>query len=563
MLRRLNVSEDAWDVVVVGSGAGGGAAAWALAQAGVRVLVLEAGPRFDPAVDYPLAKDDWELHNFPTPAGSTGRYTFGEMQPLATRYRDLRSWDHLRGRLVRGNRRARGTYHHVRGVGGSTLRYSGEAHRMNPAAMSMHSDFGVAADWPLNYADLDADYCTAEETIGVAGQATDALRPRGRPLPMPAHPFSFASQQLAAGCRELGLHWQPNSLAILSRPWRGRPPCNYCGNCGRGCSRLDKGTVDLTFIREAEATGRCTIRTGTVVTGIETGSNDRVTALICRRADGASERVHARTVVLAAGAVETPRLLLNAASPGSPQGLANESGQVGRNFMETLLWSSVGMHPQALGSHRGLPVDGICWDFNTPGTIPGVIGGARFSISTAEVDLLGPLAYATRVVPGWGRDHKRRMRAEFGRALGVAAVGESLPNAGTFIDLDPDTTDDHGQPLARISSFLPDTEIRRLRFMAETSRKILTASGVSRIIEEFGSYDIFNSTHVFGTCRMGVSADDSVVDPWGRSHRWRNLYIADASVFPSSGGGESPALTINALALRTARQLTEDLARRA
>ena len=148
------------------------------------------------------------------------------------------------------------------------------------------------------------------------------------------------------------------------------------------------------------------------------------------------------------------------------------------------------------------------------------------------------------------------MRDEFGGVLTVGALGESLPNAQSYIDLDPDETDDTDKPLARIHSYLNEQELERLAFMAMTAREILEASGTRELVEEYGTYDYFSSTHVFGTCRMGENAEASVVNPYCRSHRWRNLFIVDASVFPSSGGGEPPSLTIEALALRTASHIS-------
>src|SRR5690606_38375700 len=148
----------------------------------------------------------------------------------------------------------------------------------------------------------------------------------------------------------------------------------------------------------------------------------------------------------------------------------------------------------------------------------------------------GPIAYATRAIGGWGAAHKNAMRTSFGRLLSVSAIGESLPNEGSYVDLDPNERDEAGDPIARIHSHLPDSELRRLRFMATRCREILRESGVRERVEEFGTWDFFSATHVFGTCRMGIRDDESVVDPTGRAHRLRNLYIADASVFPSSGG---------------------------
>jgi choline dehydrogenase-like flavoprotein len=477
------------------------------------------------------------------------------LQKLTPQWDDLRAWNHLTGRLVDGDQRAFWAYLHVVGVGGSTLHYAGESHRLHPQAMRLRSRFGVGADWPLDYAALEPYYLQAERLIGVAGPTETGARTRSGPYPLPAHALSFASRGLGQGCAALGLSWTPNPVAILSRVYDGRPPCNYCGGCARGCPRLDKGTADITFIAKALATGHCTLQDECQVLRLEAGADDRVQAALYTDGNGMQHRIEADAFAVACGAVETPRLLLNSAGARAPQGLANESGLVGRNFMETLYWASSGLHPEPLGSHRGVPSDGICWDYNAPDAIPDVIGGCRFSTNMAEADLVGPISYAQRVVGGWGRSHKTRMREQFGHVLSVGAIGENLPDPKAFIDLDPTQKDAFGQPKARIHAHLGEMELKRLRFMAETSRKILKAAGVEKLIEEYGAYDNFNATHVFGTCRMGGNPDASVVDAACRSHRWRNLLVVDSSVFPSSGGGESPSLTIYALALRAADAL--------
>ncbi len=545
------------DVVVVGSGAGGAAAAYGLARRGVRVLLIEAGPAYDPLRDYRLDRPDWELARFPHKIDPAGRQSFAPLQALDPKWKALRSWNRVRGAMAPGDRRRSWGYQHVVGLGGSTLHFTGEAHRLNPRSMHMASRYGVAADWPVEYGELEPYYEEAERVLGVAGPQPDRSRPRRSPYPLPAHALSYASEKLAAGCRKLGLSWSANSVAALSAPYDGRPGCNYCGNCNRGCPRLDKGSADVTFIAKARATGRLTIRTECQVTRIEPGARDRVAAVHCIGRDGRAQRVTAPVVVVACGAVETPRLLLASADQHAPQGLANESGQVGKHFMETLAWMSSALHPEPLGSHRGYPADGICWSYNGPDAIPGVVGGCTFATGTAESDLIGPVAYAQRVVAGWGRAHKQAMRATFGRVLSIGSVGECLPNARAYIDLDLEREDGRGVPLARIHAHLGDTELARLSFMATTARAILKAAGADELIEEYGTYDAFNATHVFGTCRMGDDARACVVDRDCRSHRWRNLFVLDASVFPSSGGGEAPSLTIEALALRGAARIVE------
>lgn len=536
-----------WDAVVVGSGAGGAAVAYGLCRRGLSVLLLEAGPRFDPAQDYGQAEPDWELREFPGRPGSQVRVTSGPGQPLAAYEPLLASSNRGTGRQFPESRRAMGRYNHVRGVGGTTLHFIGEAQRLHPQAMRMRSRFGVGADWPIDYAELEPHYVEAEELIGVAGPASQGARWRSKPFPLPPHPLSYGAKTLGRGAAALGLGWEANSRAALSQPYRGRPPCNYCGACHMGCVPGDKGSADVTFVAAALETGRCTLNPDSPVVRIEAGRNDRVAAVLVGRPNGRLDRIAARHVVLAAGAVETPRLLL------ASDDLGNESGHVGRNFMETLAAVITGLHPEPQHGRRGLPNDAISWDYNAPDAIPGVIGGCRIYNSSAEAGLSGLASFAVNAVAGWGREHARMMRRTWGHSLSVAAIGESLPNDIARIDLDPGQRDRFGIPLARITSRLGESDVARLRFMSRTCRELLSAAGVTDLVECLTTWDSFNSTHVFGTCRMGADPARSVVNAQLRSHRWTNLWITDASVFPSSGGGEGPALTIQALALRTAR----------
>jgi choline dehydrogenase-like flavoprotein len=544
--------DGAWNVVVVGAGAGGAAAAYGLCRRGLSVLLLDAGPRFDPSTDYPLTGADWDARDFPEKPGSTGTVTFAPGQKLGGNEPLLASGSRGLGPAVTNGTRWMDKYHHVRGIGGTTLHFTGESHRLHPEAMKMKTRFGVAADWPIDYAELEPYYGEAEELVGVAGPATQGARWRSRGFPLPPHPLSYAARTLGKGAAVLGLDWQANSRAALSLPWNGRPPCNYCGACNKGCPRGDKGSADVTFVAAALASGRCTVRPESPVVRIEAGPNDRVTAVLVGRPDGSLERIASPHLVLACGAVETPRLLL------ASDGLGNESGEVGQNFMDTLFVTVGALHPEPQHARRGLPNDAICWDFNAPDAVPGLIGGCRFYHASGENELGGLAAFALRAVPGWGRAHAQSVRRLWGHGLHVGAIGERLPNRDSRVDLDPATRDRFGMPVARIASFLGESDVARLRFMAGKSHELLAASGAERIFESYSSWDWFAATHVFGTCRMGNDRETSVVDAYGRSHRWRNLWIADASVFPSSGGGEAPSLTIHALALRTADQIANN-----
>ena len=298
------------------------------------------------------------------------------------------------------------------------------------------------------------------------------------------------------------------------------------------------------------ASGFCEIRAGIEVKHLETAADGRILRAVYAEAGkpGVLKAIEADQFILAAGAIETPRLLLNSE-------VARASGQVGRNFMETLAWTSIGLHPDPIGSHRGHPSDGICWDYNDPDALDGIVGGFRLSPGTAEANLVGPINYAARVVGGWGDSHRQQMKDKFGRALGLSSFGENVPNTRSFIDIEQDAKDLNGYAKARIHSHLPESELDRLRIMRGTIRGILDAAGVDEIVEESGTYDEFGASHVFGTCRMGTSGEPAVTDDLGRVFGHPNLTLADASLFPSSGGGESPSLTIAALAIRAIYRL--------
>ena len=542
-------------VVIIGTGAGGGAAAWMLTQKGIPVIALEAGPAFDPARDYTLNQPDWELKGFPYKANSQSTYSFDTLQTLDPKWDHLRSWNVVGGRNITGNaRQVSGTGHlHVRGVGGSTLHFTGEAHRMMPDSLAPSTVTGVEA-WPVSYDTLAPWYDLAESTLGVAGPLVSTQDPRWRRSSslQPPHPYCAASR-LVKTSSETDFNWVANTRAALSKPHDGRPSCNYCGNCQLGCPRGDKGSVDVTFIRQAHATGLLQLRTECQVTELIMDESRRISHLLYVDAKGEQHRLPCNQLILAAGSIETPRLLLN-----SPQ-VAALNNQIGKHLMMHLSWISTGLIAEEILTHRGLPADMICWDNCHTGQSNSSVGGYRFGVSTTEIRFTGPINYAQRAVPGWGKSHKQALRQQFGKALSISAIGASLPNPKTFIDLDPSRKDRTGMPLARIHHHLPDGELERLTRMQATCRKVLQRSGINGLVEEYGNYDLLSSTHTLGTCRMGASPAESVTDAHGRFHAIANLHICDASLFTNSGNGEAPSLTIEALALRTASRLADSL----
>ncbi len=540
-----------FDCIVIGSGAGGASFAWRLASRGMSVLILEAGGRYDPYKDYPLNLNDWETKTFPYRTRID--HAFGATQELDDKHSDLKSWNIASNKLNRSNSRKYLEYQHVVGVGGTTLHFQGEAHRLNPSAFRMKTLFGAGEDWPIGYEDLEPYYGEVEKIVGVAGPKEIPYRKRSSPYPLPPHKLSYASQKIEKGCKKLGLELLPNSVAILSTAYRDTAPCNYCNGCVWGCPRKDKGSVDVTFIPLAEKSGRCRILTNAFAGRIEVEKKNGVKmakAVSYRDANGKEHSVEGRFIAIACGAVETPRLLLNSG--------INENGLVGKNFMETVSCQLVALHPERVDSFRGIPIDSIVWKWNEPDPKKlGFPGGFRLFPTAGTA--AGPVNYALHFHNGWGEEFVKNMDKTFGHAIAIDGIGEFFPNKDTFVRISEEDKDEFGIPLAEIQSFLGDSEIKMMDFMTKTSKEILKASGAGDIVEQFSTYDFFSASHVFGTCRMGRDPERSVVGPSLMSHEVQNLVITDASVFPSSGGGDAPSLTIEALSLRAADLLIDNI----
>ncbi|MGV3615969.1 MAG: GMC family oxidoreductase [Fimbriimonas sp.] len=500
------------DVVVVGTGAGGAPLLARLAEAGLRVVALEAGPWHDPEA-WPTderAQADLFWNDDRISGGAT---------PLA---------------LGRNNS---GT-----GVGGSTLHYTAYTPRPQPDDMRLRSEFGVGEDWPISFASLVPYLEEAESFLGVSGPTPYPWGPprrSGYPL-APLH-LNAPAQLVARGCDALGIPTSPAPNAALSAPYRGRPACRNRGFCQAGCTVGAKASMDVTYIPRAVAAG-AEIRPHTFVERIEMGTDGRVRAVTYRDREGRESRQPCRTLFLCAGAIETPRLLLI-------NELANASGQVGRNLLAhpgLQLWATFAAETRPW---KGIPGGLISEHFHRPSDADFAGGYLIQSLGVM------PVTYASQVARArglWGtalRDHMER----YLHVAGVNILGECLPDSENRVELTAEV-DARGLPVPRIL-FSKGQNERRLSAHAESvMRQILMAAGGA----DLWVYDRF--AHVLGTCRMGTDSARAVVDSDGRCFDVPNLYIADASIFPSAMS-VNPALTIIALATRIADRFLERVAR--
>jgi choline dehydrogenase-like flavoprotein len=522
----MSFSNDQSDVIVIGSGAGGGVIAKELGEAGLKVVVLEAGKRYRPYDEYPTHALDFEVRTadvFLPKDARRDRYTTPRSNPF--------------------------NYNRVKGVGGSTLAYHAMNPRFHESDFRVRGEDGVADDWPISYADLEPYYTKVEFELGVSGpdvaDANPFEPPRSRPFPTPPHELNLASRTIRRGADKLGLHLVREPLAIPTKDWDGRPACINAGTCRLGCKIEAKSSIDVTYIPKAEKTKRVQIRSECMAREITVGPDGKARSVIYFDTDGKEKEIAARVIVVAGNAVETARLLMLSKSGIFPDGLANSSGLVGKRFMEHLSVFAYGIFPERLDPWRGVPTGGIIQDFYATNPKNGFARGWTISV---ENENQWPLATANSI-PGWGAEHKARMKEIFGHRVGLACDGEQLPDERNQVRLDPVVKDNYGLPVPLIVNAHFQNELAMIDAMSARHREILEAAGARDIhVEEIvpGS-----SSHYLGTCRMGKDPKTSVVDPVCRTHDVPNLFIGDGSVFVT-GAAVNPALTISALAARTA-----------
>ncbi|TVT40254.1 GMC family oxidoreductase [Hymenobacter setariae] len=496
------------DCVVIGLGAGGAPLLARLAQAGLKVVALEAGPWHDPTKDFAT---DEKAQNF----------LFWNDERLA----------------AGGNPLAMGRNNSGTGVGGSTLHYTAYTPRPLPDDLTLKRDFGQGEDWPLTYDELAPYYEEVEQFLGVSGPTPypwGPARPKGYVLP--PLPLNSAAQLMVRGAEKLGIRTSPAANAALSAPYfqegvGWRQACTNRGFCQAGCSNGAKSSMDVTYIPVAVKFG-ADIRPNSFVTEIERNAQGLVSAVVYTQ-NGQQHRQACRHLFLCGGAVETPRLLLL-------NNLGLTSGQVGRNLMAHTGIQVWGTFEEEVRPTKGIPGGLISQDTHRPQDADFVGGYLLQSIGVMPVTFASQAARGRKL---WGQAMRDYMR-QFNHVAGINILGDCLPHADNFMELS-DELDARQLPKPRLHFTAQDNEVRMTAHAEKKMRAIWEAAGATDI----WAFDRY--AHVIGTARMGRSGDDAVVDRDGRAFDVPNLYISDNSTFPSALS-VNPALTIMALSLRTA-----------
>ncbi|HEX7363493.1 MAG TPA: GMC family oxidoreductase [Bryobacteraceae bacterium] len=544
-----------FDVIVVGSGATGGWACMALAEAGFKVALLEAGSRIDWRKEF--------HHDWPYEAPFRGSGKPGYLRkffPGASEYNykimiDAREnpYTTAPGEPFRWIR--------SRILGGRTLHWARASDRMSDFEFKAATRDGYGEDWPISYREIAPYYDRVERFIGVSAAPAGLPQfPDGSFLP--PMPLNCAETIFQAAAKQIGIPATPRRLAQLTRPLHGRPSCHYCGNCVDGC---DVGamfnTVDST-LPPALKTGNVTLMCDSVVSHVLVNDEHRARGVrYVERYTGRSVEIGAKVVVLAGSSLENTRLMLNSEHGG----LANSSGVLGQYLMDQIAGAGVTGYLPVL---KGGPVrddDGKADGLYIPNFVN--IGGRTnsknfirgFAMSASGGCQRFP-GYA-RAMPGFGSDFKRQVRNLYPSYARVwLSGGEMLARKENFVDLDPVVRDKWGVPALRIHCTHCDNDRKLYEGFFEHAKELFHAAHGEVLHAEPHLAIPGSMIHEVGTCRMGSDAKKSVLNSYCQTHDISNLFVFGGGCFVTTGD-KHPTLTMLALAARGCDHLVESVRR--
>lgn len=555
-------SPKTYDVCIVGSGAAGGTAAKILTEGGLSVVMLEAGPPLNPEKDFKEHVWPYDLPHRGAGVGGKQSDDFGEF--LAPNG----SWD-IQGEPYTVAAGDRFRWFRSRIVGGRTNHWGRIALRFAPVDFKARSTDGMGDDWPITYEDVAPYYDKVESYIGVFGTKEGvSSAPDGIFMPPPKPRCTEIIIKKA--CDKIGVTCIPSRLAVITKQLNGRPPCHYCGQCGRGCISASNFSSSQVMIPVAEKTGRFTLITGAMARELVVGKEGKVEAVsYVEKATRTEKKIYAKAFVIGASACESARLLLNSKSAMFPNGLANSSGVVGRYLTDSVGSGGGGAFPflSKMPAHNHDGTGGMhlympWWKFDHKNDF---LRGYHIEFGGGRgMPGVGAFGGVCEFVEGYGTGLKKACRESYGTFIGFAGRGEMIPNEDSYCEIDPNTVDEWGIPALRFHWKWSDNEIKMARDMQETFREIVEAGGGTYYGDTrtdgpnpYGIQDGGVIIHELGVVRMGSSPKTSVLNGFCQAHDVKNLFVTDAASFVSNPD-KNPTLTIMALSWRASEYLLDE-----
>ena len=558
-----------YDVIIVGSGAGGGMATLQLANAGLRVALVEAGAYYDPADEAQRTqlRNPWES---PRRGASTARRPFGDYNSC------IGGWE-LDGEPYTQKGDTEFMWWRGRMLGGRTNHWGRIALRFGPLDFKRKDSDGLGDNWPIGYEDVKPYYDKVDKLVGVFGSNEGLYNdPDGFFLPAPKprlHELYYIK-----GARKVNVPVIPARKSMLTKRINAeRGVCYYCGQCSRACSihaDFSSGTV---LVFPALRGGQVDLYTNCMVREVTTDAAGKATGVsYINKEDRQEYRLEGRSIVLAASACSSERILLNSRSAAHENGLGNSSDHVGRYLHDSTGASRAAFIPALMdrdiynedgvgGMHVYTPWwlenENLAFSRGYHREIGGGMSMPSYGFGFAANqynEFLGAR------VGGYGNELRDDIRRFYGSRLSIACRGESVPQYNNRCELDPTVVDEWGIPVLRFDYKWTQNEINQARHMQDAMEELLEASGGVLLGSKPGADRDYGLTkpgeiiHEVGTTRMGSNSATSVTNQFGQLHDTKNVFVVDAGTFVSQAD-KNPTWTIMALAWRTSDYIIEQM----
>lgn len=564
-----------YDVIIVGSGAGGGMASYILSKAGLKVCLLEAGPMYDPAKNVTQLKNPWDS---PRRGASTKFRPFGDF--------DASYW----GWEIEGEpyTKASGTkwdWWRSRMLGGRTNHWGRISLRFGPKDFKRKSIDGLGDDWPIGYDDIKPYYDRLDKLVGVFGSMEGLENdPDGIFLPPPRP--RLHELMIQKGAKQAAVPVIPSRLSILTQKINDeRGQCFYCAQCNRGCTVHADFSASSVLVNPAIKTGNVDVIPMAMAREVLTNDQGLATGVSYVSKDDLTEyQVMGRTVILAASACESARLMLNSKSVRHPDGLCNSSGVVGRYLHDSTGAAMGGILPQLFGRKRynedgvgGMHVYSPWWGDNKKLDFPrgyhieywGGMGQPAYGFGFGMQGLNGQFDVngKKKEAGGYGASLKEDHRFFYGAGVGMAGRGEAVPTRDNLCAIDSDVVDKYGIPVLKFNVKWSDYEVNQAKHMKETFKEIMHNMGAIITWGDDGpenSYGLESPgkiIHEAGTVRMGDDPKASALNKYNQGHDCKNLFVVDGGAFVSQAD-KNITWTIMALSMRASEYLVDEMKKR-